>query len=142
MTYSAPFEVEGVALFHSETGTEGGWYAFQANEWVHTKDEKPEWCPTGDCWAHDKHNHTGRHASYHGLILLKNGDHAVIRDPKTGLVVFDDVVKMTMNNDLYTKDSKSHVLGAWVNQEPVGVRRELWARWFMQGYPMVLQRGM
>lgn len=100
---------KGQLTFHSETGTEGGWYAFQDGQHV-TVDEfgKPQW-------------------SYKGLMYLKDGDYIKVlsgaghRGPDDQWVehlFWQGSIKFHLL-EVYT-DKTAHVDGLWVNQEQEG----------------------
>ncbi len=130
---------KGRLNFHSETGTEGGWYAWQDNAFIWTKDNH---CPThgqtkyaqppgyycpaeqskqGECWSYD------------GLRYLNNGDHLKVF--VGGEVLWEGDVLLNARTDVYVNPD-AEVYGFWVNQEPdpsMGVDRLDWARWFFDG---------
>lgn len=130
---------KGRLNFHSETGTEGGWYTYQEDAWIFTKDRRCDscgqtkyaqppgyYCPAeqttqGECW------------SYSGLKYLDNGDHLKVF--VGGEVLWEGEVQLVPRNDVYVND-KAEVYGLWVNQEPdpsMGVDRLDWAQWFLNG---------
>lgn len=129
---------KGRLNFHSETGTEGGWYTWQDHAFIYTKDNHcPQHgatkytdgrihCPAldtkqGECW------------SYNGLNYLNNGDHLKVF--VGGELFWEGDVLLNARTDVYT-NNEAVVYGFWVNQEPdpsMGIDRLDWARWFLDG---------
>lgn len=132
--YAETIARRGTLWFDSETGTEGGWYAWQDAEHQHggTPGDPCPWdhagCPVAAGFYH-------QHASRDGLQRFKNGDHVRIFSPEDGTVVWEGFVRLTRRNDVY-ENPEASVFGLWVNQEPdVGVERETWAKWFLNELP-------
>lgn len=132
--------MKGHLLFHSESGTEGGWYAWQDDDHVHggNKGDQCPWKKRGrqiDCPVERGVWH--QHARYEGLNLLKNGDHLRIFHSHAPTVLWEGVVNFTLRDDVY-KNPEATIHGLWVNQEPVGVDRTMWADWFFEELPCEL----
>lgn len=147
----------GVCHFHSETGTEGGWWAFQDERHIHKnvprgfckkcgkylsyqgKSSSDKWC------ADDAHEeYIGDLWDYEGMYILKDGDHLTIYLPKVfgiayyakddpSAVVWSGTIKLR-EYDLFTE----HAYGLWIHHDQEGVPRDTWAWWFMWNYPAVL----
>lgn len=103
--------LSGVVFFWTETGTEGGHWAFQDKNFI-----------TKDKW------------SYEGLHVLKDGDELVIfskEDPSIEVWAGKILLK---NYNPFTK----HVKGLWVQSDQIGTDREVWATWFFREYPAKL----
>jgi hypothetical protein len=138
-----PAPVAGVLNFFSETGSEGGWYSWQEDKFIHRAGEKCFYehpCPVTDGLS-------PVHWSYDGLHYLKNGDRLVIYDMdgadflrphgEPATILWTGIVNLRRRNDVY-RNRKANVFGFWVNQEPepsMNVERLVWARWFFDGYP-------
>lgn len=110
--------MNGVCLFWSETGTEGGYWAFQDRRFIKPPTE------TRSYLQYD----------YKGLHLLGNGDRLVIYDKKDQKnIVWDGVIDLVMHG-LFTE----HAQGYWIHADQAGVDRDIWARWFFEEYPATL----
>jgi len=106
---SMPEKIEGQCFFYSETGTEGGYWAFQDRKYI---DEK-----TGG-W------------SYEGLHVLENGDHLTIFDPQSKKVIWDGVIDL-IELGLFTDTA----FGFWIHNDQKGMEREKWAEFFFKECP-------
>jgi len=104
--------LEGVLFFHSETGTEGGYWAFQDSR--HIQENGASW-------------------SYEGLHILENGDHLTIYHPDEGKEVWSGVINLKQY-PLFTEDAS----GLWIHEEQIGIGRDVWAEYFFQEYPAKL----
>lgn len=115
-----PHPIEGVLDFHFETGTEGGYWAFQDKRFI-TKDESGN-----ERW------------SYSGLHILHDGDHLIIYD-KTNpeRMVWSGFIKH-IEHPVFTE----HIYGMWIHTDQQGVSRKVWAEWFLKEYPAKLVLGM
>lgn len=110
--------LEGVCHFWSETGTEGGYWAFQDKKHIHLP---------------DKDNPSLRW-DYEGLWVLVDGDHLIIYDKNNpSQVVWEGEVKLR-NHPLFTESAG----GMWIHSDQEGVDRTTWARWFHKEYPAKL----
>lgn len=106
-------ELTGVCEFFTETGTEGGYWAFHDNVGRG---------PNGIYW------------SYKGLQPLKDGDHLTIYHPKKkNKVIWSGVISLKQ----YPVFQKS-VFGLWIHSEQNGVPLKKWAKWFFRDYPAKL----
>lgn len=102
----------GHLVFHSETGTEGGYWAFQDREYI--DDDGME--------------------SRYGLHVLKTGDTLVVYDkivPER--VVWQGDIDLKQLG-LFTDDA----FGMWIHADQRGVERETWATMFLREWPAEL----
>ena len=113
--------LEGVLFFWSETGTEGGHWAFQDKEFIFPPDAN--W-PIGR-WSYD------------GLHVLKNGDKLIIYskdDPSQ--IVWSGEIEL----EQYCPFTES-VRGMWIHSDQRGIDRKIWADWFIKEYPAKLEKA-
>ena len=111
-------ELRGVLHFWSETGTEGGHWAFQ--------DEKFIFLPTPN-WPHKRW-------SYEGLHVLEDGDILVIyskEDPAQ--VVWAGTIKLKAY-EVFVESA----FGMWIHADQEEIDRDTWSRWFIEEYPAKL----
>lgn len=103
--------LKGVCEFYSETGTEGGYWAFHDNAYI-----------------------TPRGWSYDGLHILKDGDGLTIfsHDDPTK-IVWQGIISLRK----YPPFTES-VFGLWIHADQDGVDRETWATYFLKEYPAEL----
>lgn len=114
-------ELAGFLLFWSETGTEGGYWAFQDKRYIFssTKD-----------WPHERW-------SYDGLHVLEDGDTLIIyskEDPAK--VIWTGTIKLKLHQ-LFTE----HARGMWIHADQEGIDRETWSKWFFDKYPAKLVKA-
>ncbi len=178
-------KLKGVLFFWSETGTEGGDWAFQDERFITVNrnffscakcfkywdkgkypdgpiDEPreglrvthmisldklltgdpdalgssrpPAECPSG---KHDFKPTSKNLWSYEGSHVLRSGDHLTIYDKSDHKkIVWDGDINLTRFS-VFTK----HARGMWIHADQKGVRREIWAKWFMEDYPARLVLG-
>ena len=101
--------LKGVCYFHSETGTEGGYWAFM---------ERKYYDASSQGWA------------YEGLHILKDGDQLTIfslDDPTQ--VVWSGTISLRQY-PLFTEDA----FGFWIHADQKGIAREVWATYFLNEY--------
>lgn len=98
----------GRVMFHSETGTEGGYWAFQDDRGVR-KGPSPRW-------------------SYDGQFILHNGDHVKVYG-EDGQVVFDGDIDLR-EHELFSEDAG----GYWIHADQIGVERDWWANLFFMEF--------
>ena len=104
--------LRGVCFFFSETGTEGGYWAFQDSAYIKSPEE----------WSYD------------GLHVLKNGDRLTIFSPDdSGRVVWSGVIAL----QLFPLFSES-ASGLWIHANQQGADRAKWAEYFFKQYPAEL----
>ena len=109
-------ELFGVCHLHSETGTEGGHWAFQDKKFISAD---------------------GKRWSYEGLHILKNGDRLIIYDPKyprkMRKILWSGIINLKYY-PLFTESASNQ----WIHSDQIGVPRKKWARWFLKEYPATL----
>jgi hypothetical protein len=130
----------GFLEFHSETGTEGGFWAFQSDDpkYRHTLDDlvggNCPWRGTSYCPA--KESRSGEHCRYEGLHVLENGDSLGLLDPDYGHLIhfFDDLQFSKMTS------YEEGVGGLATHNHPVSpaIPVEIWAHFFFKSYPGIL----
>ena len=111
-------ELRGTLHFWSETGTEGGHWAFQDKNFI---------SPPAPDWPHERW-------SYEGLHVLEDGDILVVyskEDPAQ--VIWTGTIKLKV----YEVFAES-AFGMWIHTDQKGVDREIWTRWFFEEYPATL----
>lgn len=106
--------MKGVIFFHSETGTEGGYWAFQNEEFMSAD---------GKSWSYD------------GLHTLNTGDHLTIYDKEEKEIVWQGKINLTQFT-IFEEDA----FGLWIHNTQIGVDKETWAKWFFDELPAVLER--
>jgi len=106
--------MRGVCTFHSETGTEGGYWAFQDEQFIEppTKD-----MPSGR-WSYD------------GLHLLEDGDQLTIYSKGSPRLVEWSGIIQLHQYPLFSEDAS----GMWIHADQVGVNRDWWAKFFFEDY--------
>ncbi len=113
--------LEGVCHFWSETGTEGGYWAFQNAKYIFAS--TPEW-PHGN-WSYD------------GLWVLQDGDFLTIYEKDdSSRIMWEGEIKL--HN--YTPFTES-AFGMWIHSDQEGVDRGTWAQWFFEEYPAKFTPG-
>lgn len=112
--------MKGKIHIWNETGTEGGWWAFQDAQYIKVLPHG------GEAWSYD------------GLIRLENGDKLTIFDRfDLTKVVWSGVIDLTML-PLFTETAPD---GQWIHADQNGVDRLTWANWFINQYPAELERA-
>lgn len=146
--------LEGVLHFWSETGTEGGYWAFQDKNFITPNTTYFVCAKCGKVWDKQK-NPTGVYDcippqclpddhnfqllskerwSYDGLHVLEDGDVLTIyskEDPTK--IVWTGVINLKPC-PLFTEDA----YGMWIHTDQDGIDRNTWARWFMEERPAKL----
>jgi len=143
--------MKGVLTFHSETGTEGGYWAFQDEKYIkqnhhfgyckkcgiyfgYMKSHPDNLSVKQSICEHEEY--VGESWDYAGLHILRNGDNLKIfskENPKE--IIWEGEINLK-EFDLFTEDA----LGFWIHADQVGEEREKWARWFLKNYPAELER--
>jgi len=141
----------GRTSFHSETGTEGGYWAFQDGAWIKpnttrfycfkcnmywdkSRDNKEptfsgNYCQPGE---HDFQLISKEDWDYEGLHLLEDGDELSVFDK--GTTLWSGVIKLRQF-PLFTEN----VFGFWIHSEQIDVDREWWAELFMTPHEATLR---
>ena len=156
--------LEGVCHFYSETGTEGGHWAFQDSQFI-TKHVLSPYCKKcGKYLDPQKYKNLkitkalpitretlggkeppecpkGRHEreiiaswSYKGLHILENGDQLTIFSPDNPTQVVWSGTISLRQHPSFTEDA----FGAWIHADQEGITRETWATYFFKEYPAKL----
>lgn len=106
--------MKGVLELFSETGTEGGFWAFQDEAFIKDND----------------------HWDIAGLHILEDGDQLTIFDKDNPeKILWEGVIKLK-RFPVFTE----HVFGLWIHSDQEGVRREIWGIYFMENYPAELKK--
>jgi hypothetical protein len=111
-------ELRGLVYFYSETGTEGGSWAFQDSRFIFPPTQE---FPEGQ-W------------SYEGLHILEDGDYLTIYSK-------DNPAEIVWSGKISLRKHPSFaksVFGLWIHADQKGVDRKTWARWFVEEYPAKL----
>jgi hypothetical protein len=156
--------LRGLCHFHSETGTEGGYWAFQDSQFI-TKNVPREYCKKcgkyldpqewenlkvtrvlpltqevldgeepSECPEGQHEREIGDSWSYEGLHVLENGDHLTIYSPEDSDEIVWQGTISLRQHPLFTENAS----GLWIHADQKGVDRETWATWFFKGYPAKL----
>ncbi len=150
--------LEGVLTFFSETGTEGGYWAFQDSRYILPNITRYTCKKCYLCWdkeinpsappvfeqlpdddfdfpefcppdAHQFELVSKETWSYEGLHLLEDGDHLTIYRPGSKAEVWSGVIALKQH-PLFTEDAQ----GMWIHADQKGIDRETWAEYFFKGY--------
>lgn len=150
---------DGICCFHSETGTEGGYWAFQDNNFIEPntryfsctecnlwwdKQKTPTPAlpdvllnpPRKFCGAGDHHFEPISKTtwSYEGMHILKDGDRLTIYSPEDSKIkVWSGVISLQ-----YYPVFRENAFGLWIHADQRGIDRETWAKWFFEEYPAKL----
>jgi hypothetical protein len=131
-------QYQGVTFFHSETGTEGGHWAFQDAKFTHTPEDLVNGkCPWGGnyCPAKEDNRPNPQHWSYEGLHVLKTGDRLKIYDVDDKQTLLWEGEINLDKHPLFTEDAS----GMWIHADQVGMDRDEWAALFFKEHPAVLE---
>ena len=148
--------LEGILFLFSETGTEGGHWAFQDSRFItpnttryscnkchlywdkrngpfaQNVSEKSSHADLPDYCSPDAHQFelvSGENWSYEGLNILKNGDQLTIYHPDNNSEVWSGVIALKQH-PLFTE----HASGFWIHADQIGIDRNTWAEYFFKGY--------
>lgn len=132
----------GRVLFHSETGTEGGWWAFETSDlhYRHGTDDLVDGeCPWGENHCPVSLGHYHLHARYEGLRVLKDGDGIAIIDEKNpylGAILREDSLQFSEMTVF-----EESVFCLWTHNHPIrpSIPVETWAFFFMNEFQAILQ---
>ena len=106
--------IKGVCHFFSETGTEGGHWAFH---------DESKSGPDGK-WL------------YEGLHILEDGDHLTIFSKENPAEELWSGVISLIRYDVF----REHARGFWIHADQIGIPREQWALWFLNEHPGTLRK--
>ena len=110
--------IHGVLLLHSETGTEGGYWAFQDKRFI---------TPAKPGEGHDQW-------SYQGLHILEDGDKLTIySDEKKSSILWEGVIQLK-SLGLFNESA----FGWWIHSDQKEIDRKTWAKWFFEERPAQL----
>lgn len=116
-----PIVLEGVCHFWSESGTEGGYWAFQDKKHIHFPDKNNPFL-----WW-----------NYEGLYVLANGDRLTIYEKDNpNRIAWEGEIKLR-NHPIFTESAG----GMWIHSDQEDVDRTTWSRWFFEEYPAKLILG-
>lgn len=158
---------KGVCCFHSETGTEGGYWAFQDERFIDRFDDNKLCAKCGlyreflENWHNRRLKHPKSLIEYWDGIIEKackpekhswqpafpNGKWSY-----EGLHILKDGDRLTVyspkkldeivwSGDVSLKKFpvfSQDAFGLWIHADQVGVDRETWAKWFFEEYPAEL----
>ena len=166
MANTRPEKLRGVLHLHSETGTEGGYWAFQDQRFITPNTTRFSCRKCGAYWDKKhlpsgpvvddgkagKTNSSGQpwcapgthdfalicpeDWSYEGLHILEDGDKLKIFDKADPSKVVWSGTIELRQHPLFTQDA----FGLWIHADQKGIRRKKWATWFFQAYPAELRR--
>lgn len=126
--------------FYSETGTEGGYWAFASENvfYRHSEEDLIDGqCPWGESYCPPKDGSYHTHAKHEGLHILRDGD---------GLLIFDHgynhpalVREESLEFSKFTIFEESS-RGMWAHNHPIrpNIPLELWGHLFIDEYPAIL----
>ncbi len=151
--------LEGILFLYSETGTEGGYWAFQESKYIQ-KDVPMGYCKncgiymreqkgsikidrvynldeviTNDiedlpvCKNDEHEEYIGDSWEPEGFNILKDGDHLTIYHPDDNKEVWSGVINLKQYNR-FTEDAS----GVWIHADQIGIERDVWAEYFFQEY--------
>ncbi len=156
--------LQGFLHFYSETGTEGGYWAFQDARHITpnvtrfscakcsaywdkghdpvgpTAESHPEGesCGWGEPYcapdAHDFRLVSPEDWSYEGLHVLRDGDVLTVYDKADRTKIVWSGTIRLREHPLFTE----HAFGMWIHADQEGVGREQWAEWFCNQLPASL----
>ena len=144
--------MKGVLTFHTETGTEGGYWAFQDERFIkqnqpfgyckkcgislkYTEEHPDKLSEKQKSCEHEEY--VGEMWDYKGLHILHNGDHLKIYSKdKPEEIVWEGTINLK-EYDPFVED----VFGFWMHSDQIGEKREEWAERFFRDYPAELEIG-
>ena len=107
-----PTVIRGTLHLYSETGTEGGYWAIQDENFID---------PPTDEWPHERW-------SYDGLYPLNDGDHLKIIAPD-GSIYWEGFIALKPL-PLFTENA----FGLWIHADQSGLDRKFWATPFFKNF--------
>lgn len=147
---NSPDFLEGVVHFFTETGTEGGYWAFQENKFM--KENTTMFSCTKCHYFWDKERHPqgpevpctkgGQHEFVinppmfflgEGLHTLKDGDYLVIYSKDRSRVVWSGHILLKKYPVF-----RENAFGFWIHADQQGIKREVWAKYFFDELPAKL----
>ena len=164
MSSAQQIPLKGICHFHSETGTEGGYWAFQDDQYIIKNVLRPYCKKCGKYLEPQQHEaleviktlpltqevldgkeppecSEGQHErgigdswSYEGLHILRDGDQLTIFSRDKPETVVWSGTIKLHNHPLFTED----VFGIFIRADQEGMNRETWAKWFLDEHPAEL----
>lgn len=158
--------LRGACCFHSETGTEGGCWAFQDGQFITKGVPKPYCKKCGkylgpqqyenlkvtkvlpvteevlvgkeppECPEGQHEREVGDSWSSEGLHILENGDQLTIYSPDNPTQVVWSGTISLRQYPLFTEDA----FELWIHADQAGIDRKTWATYFLKKYPAELIR--
>ena len=143
-------KMKGVLDFHTETGTEGGYWAFQDERFI--KQNQPfgycDKCGIYFKYAEDHpedlsekqkscihEEYVGEMWDYKGLHILRDGDHLkIFSKDKPEEIVWEGIIRLYVYPPF-----TQNVFGLWIHSDQGGEYREKWAERFFENYPAELK---
>lgn len=140
-------QYKGVLTFHSETGTEGGYWAFQDENFIGLESADRVCDDCGRVWMEGRPEPDGNHAwkplfpdgmwSYEGLHILESGDRLTVYDPADpALTVWEGVVELDTQDPYGSQSQDLH--GLAIHSVPRGISLEQWGVFFRDEFPAQL----
>lgn len=102
--------LQGKLAFHSETGTEGGYWAFETDEPI-----------------------LEGQSAFDALYILKDGDRLIVQHPTEKTILWDGVINL-IQFDSFTENAS----GMWIHADQKDISREKWSTYFFNNYPAQL----
>lgn len=104
--------LRGILHLWSETGTEGGYWAFQDGQFIRADGS----------WSYD------------GLHVLEEGDKLTIFSKENPAeVVWTGTISLRQF-PVFSEEAR----GLWIHADQNSIARATWANWFLEGYPAEL----
>ena len=133
---------DGVLFLYSETGTEGGYWAFQDSCYIQ-KNVPRGYCKKCGFYMREqngllikKKSANGKHKEeigdawdYEGLHILENGDNLTIYHPDNHKEVWSGIINLKQYT-LFTEQAS----GMWIHADQIGIERDVWAEYFLKKY--------
>lgn len=164
MDKEKPEGLEGLINFHSETGTEGGYWAFQDKRFITPNTRHFSCTKCGLYWDKNRYARAaelevhmwgkkwlgnsplcqpGKHIwqlvspenwSYDGLHILEDGDCLIIYDKENQNTIIWEGLIRLKQFEAFTESA----YGLWIHADQEGIDREVWAKWFFDQHPACL----
>ena len=132
--------LDGVLFFHSETGTEGGFWAFQDSRYIQNNGSSGN---LGDL-VEQKNSFEGEQEEieerwdYKGLHILQNGDYVTIYHPENKKEIWSGKIHLK-EYELFTEFVTDDGFDYWIHADQLGIDRSVWAEYFFKEFPAKLK---